>query len=280
MLSAHPFRTLCFAGAMPSVMTVSDGFLYLALQRRIDFHVTFVPLLFVGTALSYFCSPFRWPAADRIGRAPVFLGGYVLLLLTYTALVVPDPVHCGPVLPPAPRRVLRGHRWRPDPPPLSTVLPVELQTPGLRCCSNDHDPGGARRSGLPVRGALDGGSGSKRRSSVLYRECRRVAVSPRSSHSRGSMCPGDQYEVANAAVIDESFREAGAYRRDLRRRLRDRLRRTAPVHRVSGERAIRSTRKRRSSPTGSVFPSTAAAIPGPRRRSAATGGFSGPGTST
>ncbi|MDP9359405.1 MAG: MFS transporter [Chloroflexota bacterium] len=70
---------------------MSDGFLYLTLQRRLDFRVGFFPLLYVATALVYML--LALPAgrlADRFGRGRVFVGGYALLLLVYTALLLPS----------------------------------------------------------------------------------------------------------------------------------------------------------------------------------------------
>ena len=90
------FRALTLAGTLLGLVTVSDGFLYLILQRRLSFGVGFFPLLYVGTALSYFL--FSVPAgrlADRVGRAPVFVFGYALLLVVYALVVLPlggDPV--------------------------------------------------------------------------------------------------------------------------------------------------------------------------------------------
>ena len=71
-------------------MTASDGFIYLVLQRRIDFELRFFPLLFVGTAAVYMllAAPVG-RLADRCGRLRVFLGGYALLLLVYGTLLLP-----------------------------------------------------------------------------------------------------------------------------------------------------------------------------------------------
>jgi MFS family permease len=80
-------RLLAIAAAL-SLFTLSDGFLYLMLQRRADLEFHVFPLLFVGTALAYFllAIPAGW-LADRIGRNWVFVGGYVALLCVYTALL-------------------------------------------------------------------------------------------------------------------------------------------------------------------------------------------------
>jgi MFS family permease len=85
------YRTLVLVGAALGLVTVSDGFLYLGMQRRMDLDPTAFPLLFVGSALSFML--LAVPAgrlADRIGRERMFVGGYGLLLLVYTALLIPD----------------------------------------------------------------------------------------------------------------------------------------------------------------------------------------------
>jgi len=85
------FRLLLVVSAGLGLVTVSDAFLYLALQRRLDFDTTLFPLLFAGSACAYMllAIPIGW-LADRLGRMRVFVAGYVLLLLVYTALLVPS----------------------------------------------------------------------------------------------------------------------------------------------------------------------------------------------
>ena len=70
------FARLMVVGSVLGLATLSDGFLYLALEQRVDFEPTVFPLLFVGTALVYML--LAVPAgrlADRVGRGRVFLGG-------------------------------------------------------------------------------------------------------------------------------------------------------------------------------------------------------------
>ncbi len=91
LVRAPRFSTLLLVGAVLGLATMSDGFLYLTLQRRLDFRVGFFPLLYVATALVYML--LALPAgrlADRFGRGRVFVGGYALLLLVYTALLLPS----------------------------------------------------------------------------------------------------------------------------------------------------------------------------------------------
>jgi MFS family permease len=95
LLRQPGFRGLVVAGGLLSVATMSDGFVYLVFQRRLTFTASFIPLLYVITALFYLL--LAVPAgrfADRFGRARVFIGGYVLLLLVYVALLLPT---LGPV---------------------------------------------------------------------------------------------------------------------------------------------------------------------------------------
>ena len=77
-------------GAALSLATLSDGFIYLTLQRRLDFNVGFFPLLYVATALIFMLLAVPvGRLADRIGRGRVFVGGYALLLAVYAALLLP-----------------------------------------------------------------------------------------------------------------------------------------------------------------------------------------------
>jgi MFS family permease len=81
---------LLVAGTALGLATLSDGFVYLALERRVDFDPTVFPLLFVGTAAVYML--LAVPAgrlADRVGRGRVFIGGYALLALLYGVILLP-----------------------------------------------------------------------------------------------------------------------------------------------------------------------------------------------
>ena len=90
LLTESSFRRLVIIGAALGLVTMSDGFLYLGLQRKVDFDPSYLPLLFVGTAAIFML--LAVPAgriADRIGRARVFLCGFVPLLLAYCLLLTP-----------------------------------------------------------------------------------------------------------------------------------------------------------------------------------------------
>ena len=77
---------LTVAAAMLGAATVSDGFLYLLLQREAGFSPGLFPLLYVGTSGCYLA--LAVPAgglADRIGRQRAFLAGYGSLATAYAA---------------------------------------------------------------------------------------------------------------------------------------------------------------------------------------------------
>jgi hypothetical protein len=78
------------AASMLSAVTVSDGFLYLVLQREVGFSAGLFPLLYVGTAACYLM--LAVPAgrvADLVGRRTAFLGGYLCLGLSYGVVMQP-----------------------------------------------------------------------------------------------------------------------------------------------------------------------------------------------
>jgi MFS family permease len=90
LLAEGRFRGLVLCGGLLGLVTISDSFIYLILQKRLGITLTVFPLLYVGTSL--FTSLFAIPCgrlADRIGRTRVLLGGYALLALVYAALLLP-----------------------------------------------------------------------------------------------------------------------------------------------------------------------------------------------
>ena len=81
---------LLVVGTALSLATISDGFLYVTLQRRVQFAAQFFPLLYVATAAIFMLLAVPMGRlADRVGRARVFIGGYALLLAVYLSLLVP-----------------------------------------------------------------------------------------------------------------------------------------------------------------------------------------------
>jgi MFS family permease len=96
LLKAPRFRTLFVVGAAVSLVTMSDAFLYLGLQRRMSFNAGLFPLLYVATALVYLLLAVPiGQVADRFGRARVFVGGHVLLLVVYSSLLLPTVGYLG-----------------------------------------------------------------------------------------------------------------------------------------------------------------------------------------
>jgi MFS family permease len=82
-------RLLVVAGGL-GLLTVGDGFLYLALLERGGFGAVWFPLLYVGTNIAYLA--LAVPAgrlADRVGRARVLVLGHVALLAAYLGAATP-----------------------------------------------------------------------------------------------------------------------------------------------------------------------------------------------
>lgn len=76
-------RLLVVAGLL-GLVTVGDGFLYLALLDRGGFATEWFPLLYVGTNIAYLALAVPLGRlADRVGRAKVLVGGHVALLTAY-----------------------------------------------------------------------------------------------------------------------------------------------------------------------------------------------------
>ena len=76
------------AASLIALFTISDGFVYLALQQTVDFDTGFFPLLYVVTALVFMLLAVPVGAlGDRVGRGRVFLGGCLALLALYGVLL-------------------------------------------------------------------------------------------------------------------------------------------------------------------------------------------------
>jgi MFS family permease len=90
LLVAPEFRTLMVLGSLLSLVTISDAFVYLVVQRRANLDPSLFPLLPVAMVVVYLVLAI--PAgrlADGVGRARVFLGGYVALTAAYALLAWP-----------------------------------------------------------------------------------------------------------------------------------------------------------------------------------------------
>jgi MFS family permease len=85
------FRSILIAGFLLGVPTISDGFIFLSLQRQLRIGASAFPLFYVGTSLltALFAVPMG-RLADRSGKTRVLLGGHVLLAVLYLALLRPE----------------------------------------------------------------------------------------------------------------------------------------------------------------------------------------------
>lgn len=99
LLRVRSFRSIVAVGTLLSLATISDGFVYLALQQRDVIPISAFPLLFVGTALTYMALAVPLGRlADAVGRKRVFLAGHILLFCVYALLLAEAP---GAVIVPA-----------------------------------------------------------------------------------------------------------------------------------------------------------------------------------
>ncbi|KQX53489.1 MULTISPECIES: MFS transporter [unclassified Streptomyces] len=94
-LRSPAYRRIVLCAGLLGAATVGDSFLYLLLQRRLDFDATWFPFLPLGAAAVYLL--LAVPAgrlADRVGRRGPLLYGHGALLLAYGLLLapLPDPV--------------------------------------------------------------------------------------------------------------------------------------------------------------------------------------------
>ncbi len=90
LLADRRFGLLVVVAGALGLVTVSEGFLFIALQRKLVFDERLLPLLFVGMALTYMLLAIPvGRLADRFGRGRVFVAGYVPLLAAYALLLVP-----------------------------------------------------------------------------------------------------------------------------------------------------------------------------------------------
>ncbi len=88
------FRGQVTAATFLGLATISDSFVFLILQKQMGVPVTAFPLLYVGTSLAtaIFSAPIG-RLADKVGRMPSLLGGYLVLLLVYLLLLMPAGGH-------------------------------------------------------------------------------------------------------------------------------------------------------------------------------------------
>ncbi|MEV7966791.1 MFS transporter [Sphaerisporangium sp. NPDC088356] len=93
LLRRAPFRRVVVAVLPLSLVTISDAFLYLLLQQRLDIPAGWLPLLPVGVSVTYLLAAMPFGRlADRYGRSAVVLGGYLAILGCYFLILWGDGV--------------------------------------------------------------------------------------------------------------------------------------------------------------------------------------------
>ena len=98
LLKDPAYGRLAAAGSLLGLATISDAFVFLMVQQRIDMPATAFPLLYVATSLftALGAAPCGY-VADRVGRTRVWLGGHGVLLLLYALLSMPAEVPSVPL---------------------------------------------------------------------------------------------------------------------------------------------------------------------------------------
>lgn len=87
LLRVRELRRSSLCAFLLGLATVSDSFVFLALQQRVDFAVEYFPLLPLGTAGVFLLAAVPFGVlSDRIGRWRVFLAGHVCLIGAYLLL--------------------------------------------------------------------------------------------------------------------------------------------------------------------------------------------------
>jgi MFS family permease len=91
LLRDRKFRRAAIAATLLGLVTISDAFVFVVLQKVSDIPVGLLPLLPLGTAAVFLlCAAPLGKLADRFGRWKTFFVGHVLLLVTYTTLLIPN----------------------------------------------------------------------------------------------------------------------------------------------------------------------------------------------
>lgn len=88
-----PLRHVLMLAAAFGLVTISDAFVYVLLLQRSNANVSWVPLLYTGTAITFLLLAVPIGGiADRVGRRAVFITGHVPLLLVYAMVLAGFPV--------------------------------------------------------------------------------------------------------------------------------------------------------------------------------------------
>ncbi|WP_214409884.1 MFS transporter [Sphaerisporangium fuscum] len=88
MLRVAPFRRVVIAVLPLSLMTISDAFLALLAQQRLDIAANWLPLVPVGISAAYLVAAMPFGRlADRYGPSRVMLGGYLAVLACYLLVI-------------------------------------------------------------------------------------------------------------------------------------------------------------------------------------------------
>jgi MFS family permease len=88
LLKDSRVRRVTLAATVLGLVTLSDAFVFVVLQKSTGVPFDYLPLLPLGTAVVFLSAavPVGW-VADRIGRWPVFFAGHLLLLGVYLVLL-------------------------------------------------------------------------------------------------------------------------------------------------------------------------------------------------
>jgi MFS family permease len=88
-----PLRHVLMLAATFGVVTISDAFVYVLLLQRSNANISWVPLLYTGTAITFLLLAVPIGAlADRVGRRAVFICGHIPLLIAYGMVLAGLPV--------------------------------------------------------------------------------------------------------------------------------------------------------------------------------------------
>ncbi|GHA91938.1 MFS transporter [Streptomyces termitum] len=91
-LRSPGYRRIVLCAGLLGAATIGDSFLYLLLQRRLDFDATWFPFLPLGAAAVFLLLAVPvGRLADRLGRRAPLLYGHGALLLAYGLLLTPLP---------------------------------------------------------------------------------------------------------------------------------------------------------------------------------------------